>query len=144
MSKWAKFPKNVCEQTQFKHGNASVKNPCVVSLAMEFSAQGRGQETNTDSNYSCAQGSLFSHGPMTTSLKLQEPSVPLMGREGQKEAGGKFSRIHGGSTKLSTGPHVSPSMRFAWIGRSTLRIFTNQRLLPEQSPNIAFNKIWNF
>lgn len=35
--------------------NASVKNPPVVPFAMEFRAQGRGQETNTDSNDSCAQ-----------------------------------------------------------------------------------------
>lgn len=119
-----------------------MKNPPVVPYAMEFRAQGRGQERNTDSNYSCAQDPFSPTG--CSSLKLQGPSVPLMGREGQTEAGGKFSGVDGGSTKLSAGPQVSPSMGFAWIVHSTLRIFTNQRLLPEQSPNIAFNGIWNF
>lgn len=51
----SKIPKSVYEQTQFRHGNASVKNPPVAPFAMELKAQGRGQETNAISNSNYAQ-----------------------------------------------------------------------------------------
>lgn len=77
-----------------------------------------------------------------------DPLAPLTEREEQKQVGGssvgEAPSWEAGRQASAIGPPVAPSLGFAGIGPSSLRIFTNQRLLPEQSPNIAFNQIWNF